>query len=242
MMNFLATVLLLSSTNSFAKENLRYFESTDSQSKVYMLELEDSAHVLLKLDGIKHVDAGQVLMFSNERNERYSAVNGATDFSLIDYNKKTLVEGTIKKSWTLAGLNKLNDTLIEKSVPGSVKAEMLKKEYEKTEGAGDYGLDIGKINQVAEKKILDECKVKITVKSSGVKPAYKAIAAVHGLTMLCADKDYAAAIKEYKSLMVNSDSATEASVQKAGSALTITLGKESQNTANSIKNALAKGL
>ena len=242
MMKLLALTLLLSSTNSFAKENLRYFESIDSQAKVYMLELEDAAHVLIKLDGIKHVDAGQVLMFNNEKNERYVAVNGATDFALIDYNKKTLVEGTVKKSWTLTGLNKLNDTLIEKPVPGATKAELLKKEYEKTEGAGDYGLDAAKINQAAEKNVLDVCKTKIAVKSVGVKPAYKLIAAVRGLTMLCADKDYAAAIKQYKNLTVNSGSSVEAVIQKTESVLTITLGKDSENTANSIKSALTQAI
>jgi hypothetical protein len=233
-------------SSAYSKENFQYFESTDSPAKLIVLNL-DGPHSLLKLEGATHKDADRVYMFTDKKDSRFSPLNGATNMLLIDNNKKTIIQGTMKKVWTLAGLD--HDMYFEeKAAPNSLDVSTFKKEYETAEGAGDYNNDIAQIIQNAELNIEEKCNVTITVKhenlaSKDSPPAYKAMAAINGLTQLCADPDYLAALKEIKTIIIKGKATGSIDAQKKGkSIVTLSLPKDSQNTAPTIKKILMKKL
>lgn len=235
---------------SHAAENLRYFTSVDSPStKLTVLEMDAGTQpvALLKLEGVKHNDAGKVFMFEGEKNKRFMPINGATNMVLIDYDKKTLIAGTVKKVWTLAGLDK-DITLEEVSAPATVTATDLKAEYEKHEGAGTYGSNDTEIAKAAEGILNKSCGTTMTVKSDkssftkvGV-PNYKPVAVATGIAELCADKDYQDALKGFKSISVYATSLKEMKLDKKGTTLELGLPKDLQNTARTVKKALEKKL
>lgn len=235
---------------SYAAENLRYFTSVDSpNTKLTLLEMDlgDKPVALLKLEGIKHNDAGKVFMFEGEKNKRFMPMNGATNMVLIDYDKKTLISGTVKKVWTLAGLDK--DILLEEvTAPATVTAESIKADYDKTEGAGSYGTDSAQITKAAESIVNTKCGTKMTMasdassfKNSGM-AEYKSVAVANAIAELCADADYLSVLKAVKSVSLTATSQKDLKIEKKGATLLMQLPKDIQNTARTVKKNLEKKL
>ncbi len=242
---FLLITSLFFTFNATSGEHIRLFKAVDSPTKLTLLDL-DQKTALMKLENHVHDDNGKVFMVNKEK-DRFMPVEGATSLALIDYNKKTLISGTIKKVWSLVGVGRDYMSMEEVDASG-IDAKMLKAQYETQEGAGSYGKDIALMNKHAEGLIQEKCKIKMTVQiqknsfdQTGYPSSYKSIGAVQGLIHLCSDNDYLAALKQSKTLVISGTTGST-KTEKNGATLSVVLAKDIHNTANVIKKSLEKSL
>ena len=248
MQPFVLAVLFQFACTAQAADQIRYFTSADSPSTALVLletDIKGQPMALLKLTGVKSQEADKVFMFEGEKNNRFMPAYGATNMVFIVYNRKTLIAGTVKKTWTLAGLEK-DITLHEVAAPAGVTAEALKAEYEKTEGAGSYGSDVKKIAKAAEDVVNEKCGTTVSVQPNTAgkagPPEYKTVAAAYGIAELCADKDYVDALKGFKKVSLKGITAKDIQIEKNGSTLILSLPTDIQNTSRAVKKVLEKKL
>ncbi len=242
MINFLLTFFI--SLSAYSAENIRFFSAIDSKAKISLLEITEANNLKLyfKLTGTSESENEKVILFKKLTEDRYAPVNEVSNLILIDYDKKTLIKGTIKKVWTLAGLKK--DILFhETTPPKDLSAKKIIEDYELAEGAKFLNVKIA--IDTAQAYIKDKCKSSAKVKFSDFAqaPNYKAVAGIEGLTALCSDADYLKAIQGLKEVNLKSSKSYETPAMTIkNNNLTIDFGKNSENTMLNIKNLSEKTL
>lgn len=223
------TILTLAGPKVDAAEIVRYFEGLDDQTKVWIGESGDSKVNYFKMSGINHPDADRVFIFEKHKEDEFAPAFKASNLILQDYDRGTLVEGSIKKYWSLGGIPQTDPKrLIEKKAAANISFQELKAAYETSEGGQ---ANQAEITSLAKTQLGRDCLSQPSVEVK-TQPVSKGKPVVEALAAVCkTNKAYSDVVKGLRKVqIVDGGKADSVTVKETSGVLTITLPKNLHNT------------
>jgi hypothetical protein len=246
----LSLIVLAFAAHANAGTHLRYFETAEGASKIWLLETGsgEKGTALFKWSGSTHPDAEKVFLFEKKNGKDFYSVGHATSLALLDYDTKTLYKGTLQKTFQLVG-TAVDKTIHFVELPAAgMTAAQIQAAYTQSEGLEKTRTQAQAAAEAAN-LVKTGCGFRGSVQidanfNKTDRPALgKAVAAARGLSDIClADKDYKDAVGKYSAITVSGAGAGDVKIEKRAPSLMIQVPSNLENTSAQVARSLKDNL